>query len=656
MPPAASRPSRCDAGACHGPRLLPPRRGSMAAGDTAAPRQSPSEELIAPPARAGPLARARDDGALRRASASEWSGRSGRRSSCRMCAGGDRRPDPGARRPDAHGHRPGPSKATMALPVKVVGSRTACRARCRRPPPLDGIPALAAVALFCWSAGGGAGAARPGPDSGVLVPGRRRRAAARCGRLSDLLLHHLDVALALFPRDAVCMRALRRRAAARPSPTPACRRAATGAPARARRPRPPHLQRRTTSGGRTSSCQTASGPTGARWFGGLRVGRVRLDAGAARCHRCRSSPPRARLRPPLAARLRSLAAWSSARMPAGARAGRTSASMPQRGGNGPAPRRRATRPVPSSLHAAGAPRSRRGAPRPLCRRRRRLRARRRALPRRAVGRSWDGAASRSRRARATGDAVAIAVGVVGPQSDGRAGDPWSSVLPRARSRRRRAAGRLAGRSAHAAAWRHASPGRVLPLRRVAPGAPRAAAAPARANSRGLLRPRWTACASTSRSAAAGGSSSASPPPTSQIASDDGVRQRAELMSTTTLPLNVVLALDGSASLEAREREHLVAAGQRVSRRAPAWASRPDSQRTPDARRGCADAVPPTACRGCTRSSRRRRPFARHRAARCAARVAMLLEWASATGRALVVACSTATRQRPPPSLLTRARG
>ncbi len=45
--------------------------------------------------------------------------------------------------------------------------------------------------------------------------------------------------------------------------------------------------------------------------------------------------------------------------------------------------------------------------------------------------------------------------------------------------------------------------------------------------------------------------------------DDGVPQRAELVSTTALPLNVVLALDGSASLEPREREHLVAAGQRV---------------------------------------------------------------------------------------------
>jgi VWFA-related protein len=45
--------------------------------------------------------------------------------------------------------------------------------------------------------------------------------------------------------------------------------------------------------------------------------------------------------------------------------------------------------------------------------------------------------------------------------------------------------------------------------------------------------------------------------------DDGVPQRAELVSTTTLPLNVVLALDGSASLETRERQHLVAAGRAV---------------------------------------------------------------------------------------------
>lgn len=45
--------------------------------------------------------------------------------------------------------------------------------------------------------------------------------------------------------------------------------------------------------------------------------------------------------------------------------------------------------------------------------------------------------------------------------------------------------------------------------------------------------------------------------------DSGVRQRVELVSPTALPLNVVLALDGSASLDARDREHLIAAGQRV---------------------------------------------------------------------------------------------
>jgi Ca-activated chloride channel family protein len=45
--------------------------------------------------------------------------------------------------------------------------------------------------------------------------------------------------------------------------------------------------------------------------------------------------------------------------------------------------------------------------------------------------------------------------------------------------------------------------------------------------------------------------------------DNGVRQHAELVSPTALPLNIVLALDASASLDARERAHLVAAGVRV---------------------------------------------------------------------------------------------
>jgi VWFA-related protein len=45
--------------------------------------------------------------------------------------------------------------------------------------------------------------------------------------------------------------------------------------------------------------------------------------------------------------------------------------------------------------------------------------------------------------------------------------------------------------------------------------------------------------------------------------DNGVPQRAELVSPTALPLNVVLALDRSASLDARERDHLIAAGRRV---------------------------------------------------------------------------------------------
>ncbi len=45
--------------------------------------------------------------------------------------------------------------------------------------------------------------------------------------------------------------------------------------------------------------------------------------------------------------------------------------------------------------------------------------------------------------------------------------------------------------------------------------------------------------------------------------DNGVPQRAELVSPEALPVNVVLALDGSASLDARERDHLIAAGRRV---------------------------------------------------------------------------------------------
>jgi VWFA-related protein len=45
--------------------------------------------------------------------------------------------------------------------------------------------------------------------------------------------------------------------------------------------------------------------------------------------------------------------------------------------------------------------------------------------------------------------------------------------------------------------------------------------------------------------------------------DNGVPQRVELVSPAALPLNVVLALDGSTSLDARERRHLSAAGKRV---------------------------------------------------------------------------------------------
>jgi Ca-activated chloride channel family protein len=45
--------------------------------------------------------------------------------------------------------------------------------------------------------------------------------------------------------------------------------------------------------------------------------------------------------------------------------------------------------------------------------------------------------------------------------------------------------------------------------------------------------------------------------------DNGVRQTVELMATTAAPVNVVLALDTSASLSGKDRAHLVAAGTRV---------------------------------------------------------------------------------------------
>ena len=45
--------------------------------------------------------------------------------------------------------------------------------------------------------------------------------------------------------------------------------------------------------------------------------------------------------------------------------------------------------------------------------------------------------------------------------------------------------------------------------------------------------------------------------------DNGVRQPIALVSASTVPVSVVLALDGSASLDARQRSHLTRAGTRV---------------------------------------------------------------------------------------------
>jgi VWFA-related protein len=54
--------------------------------------------------------------------------------------------------------------------------------------------------------------------------------------------------------------------------------------------------------------------------------------------------------------------------------------------------------------------------------------------------------------------------------------------------------------------------------------------------------------------------------------DNGVRQKVDLMASSTLPVNVVLVLDTSKSLDAKERAHLTAAGTTVID-----ALRPDEQ-------------------------------------------------------------------------------
>jgi VWFA-related protein len=45
--------------------------------------------------------------------------------------------------------------------------------------------------------------------------------------------------------------------------------------------------------------------------------------------------------------------------------------------------------------------------------------------------------------------------------------------------------------------------------------------------------------------------------------DNGVRQKVEIVSASAVPVSVVLALDGSASLDPRERSHLTRASTRV---------------------------------------------------------------------------------------------
>ena len=45
--------------------------------------------------------------------------------------------------------------------------------------------------------------------------------------------------------------------------------------------------------------------------------------------------------------------------------------------------------------------------------------------------------------------------------------------------------------------------------------------------------------------------------------DNGVRQKVEIVAPSAFPVSVVLALDGSASLDQKERAHLIRAGTRV---------------------------------------------------------------------------------------------
>ena len=55
--------------------------------------------------------------------------------------------------------------------------------------------------------------------------------------------------------------------------------------------------------------------------------------------------------------------------------------------------------------------------------------------------------------------------------------------------------------------------------------------------------------------------------------DNGVRQRVDLASFEQIPLNVVLALDMSASLQGLRLGHLQTAGKTSARRLEAWRSR-----------------------------------------------------------------------------------
>ena len=233
--------------------------------------------------------------------------RSGRRSGRDFpaaCAGGDRRPDPDARCP-MHTDIALAQQATMARPV--VGSRTAVVVLDGRRRSTGSRARSSGASAGSWRRGwrGATGARQWRPGSGPPAPCCSSWPTATCSCIISTSPWHCS-------RGTRSSRSTPARCT-RPSPTPACSRC------HARRrasPVPPHF--RTNDEWRSDFCvrrppvRQALGWAAASW-------RRRLDAGAARCHRCRSSAWR---ETSSAARCSLDPSLHEAQDPAGARAGR----------------------------------------------------------------------------------------------------------------------------------------------------------------------------------------------------------------------------------------------------------------------------------------------------------------------------------------------